>query len=194
MGIRKYRPLTPGLRYKVTSDFADITTDKPEKSLVKSAKRSGGRNNAGKMTMRYIGGGHKKAYRVIDFKRDKDGVEGTVKSIEYDPNRTARIALVYYKDGEKRYIIAPNGLKVGQTINSGKNVAPELGNTLFLSDIPLGTIVHNIELRPGQGATLARSAGSFAQLTAREGKYAVLRMPSGEVRMILITCKATIGA
>jgi large subunit ribosomal protein L2 len=195
MGLKKYRPLTPSLRYKISSDFAEITADKPEKSLiVKTNKSSGGRNNSGKMTMRYIGGGNKKVLRAIDFKREKDGIEGTVKSIEYDPNRSARIALVYYKDGEKRYIIAPQGLKVGQKIMSGAGAAPEVGNTLLLSEIPLGTIIHNIELRPGQGAVLARSAGSYAQLSAREGKYAVLRMPSSEVRMILITCKATIGA
>ncbi len=195
MALKKYRPLTPSLRYKITSDFAEITADKPEKSLIaKTNKSSGGRNNSGKMTMRYIGGGHKKALRSIDFKRYKDGIEGVVKTIEYDPNRSARIALVFYKDGEKRYIIAPQGLKVGQKVMSGNGAAPEVGNTLFLSEIPLGTIIHNIELRPGQGAVLARSAGSYAQLSAREGKYAVLRMPSGEVRMILITCKASIGA
>ncbi|MBL7931843.1 MAG: 50S ribosomal protein L2 [Bacteroidia bacterium] len=195
MALKKYRPLTPSLRYKITSDFAEITADKPEKSLIaKTNKSSGGRNNSGKMTMRYIGGGHKKALRSIDFKRDKDGIEGVVKTIEYDPNRSARIALVFYKDGEKRYIIAPQGLQVGQKIMSGPGAAPEVGNTLLLSEVPLGTIIHNIELRPGQGAVLARSAGSYAQLSAREGKYAVLRMPSGEVRMILITCKASIGA
>jgi large subunit ribosomal protein L2 len=195
MGLKKYRPLTPSLRYKLSPDFAEITASKPEKSLITSANvRSGGRNNSGKMTIRYIGGGHKKAYRIIDFKRDKDGIEGTVTTIEYDPNRSARIALVVYKDGEKRYIIAPNGLQVGQKVMSGTNAAPEVGNTLLLSEIPLGTIIHNIELRPGQGAAMARSAGTYAQLTARDGKYAVLRMPSGEVRMILITCKATIGA
>lgn len=195
MGLKKYRPLTPSLRYKLSPDFAEITASKPEKSLITSANvRSGGRNNSGKMTIRYIGGGHKKAYRIIDFKRDKDGIEGTVTTVEYDPNRSARIALVVYKDGEKRYIIAPNGLQVGQKVMSGPNAAPEVGNTLLLSEIPLGTIIHNIELRPGQGAAMARSAGTYAQLTARDGKYAVLRMPSGEVRMILITCKATIGA
>lgn len=196
MGLKKYRPLTPSLRYKITSDNADITVDnQPEKSLVTSTnKSSGGRNNSGKMTMRYVGGGHKKQYRIIDFKRDKDGIEGTVKTIEYDPNRTARIALVFYKDGEKRYIVAPQGLKVGQKVMSGPKANPEIGNALLLSDVPLGTIIHNIELRPGQGAALARSAGSYAQLTNREGKYAVLRMPSGETRMILVTCKATIGA
>jgi large subunit ribosomal protein L2 len=196
MALKKYRPLTPSLRFKISSDNKDITVDnQPEKSLVTSTnKRSGGRNNSGKMTMRYIGGGHKKQYRIIDFKRDKDGIEATVQTVEYDPNRSARIALLFYKDGEKRYIIAPQGLQVGQKIMSGPKAGPEIGNTLFLSDIPLGTIIHNIELRPGQGAALARSAGSYAQLTAREGKYAVLRMPSGEVRMILVNCKATIGA
>jgi len=194
MGLRKYRPLTPSLRYKLTSDFADITASKPEKSLIVKQTSSGGRNNSGKMTMRYLGGGHKRALREIDFKREKDGIPATVKTIEYDPNRSARIALLFYNDGEKRYILAPQGLKVGQTVQSGKQVAPEIGNTLFLSEIPLGTVVHNIELRPGQGAVMARSAGSYAQLSAREGKYAVLKMPSGEVRMILTTCKATIGA
>jgi large subunit ribosomal protein L2 len=194
MGLKKLRPLTAGQRFKLVSDYADITTDTPEKSLLVPHKNSGGRNNVGKMTMRYIGGGHKKQYRIIDFKRDKDGIPGTVMTIEYDPNRTSRIALVNYKDGEKRYIIAPQGLKVGQTILSGKKATPEVGNTMFLADVPLGTIIHNIELRPGQGAALARSAGSYAQLNAREGKYAVLRMPSGEIRMILTTCKATIGA
>jgi large subunit ribosomal protein L2 len=146
------------------------------------------------MTMRYIGGGHKKKYRVIDFLRNKDGVSAIVKTIEYDPNRTARIALVEYTDGEKRYIIAPNGLKVGQTIISGTDIAPEVGNTLLLSDIPLGTVVHNIELRPGQGAAMARSAGSYAQLLSREGKFAIIKLPSGETRMVLTACKATIGS
>lgn len=194
MALKKLRPLTPGQRFKLVSDYSEITTSTPEKSLTVSVKRSGGRNNTGKMTMRYIGGGHKKSYRIIDFKRDNDGVVGSVKTIEYDPNRSARIALVHFNDGDKRYIIAPQGLVVGQSIVSGKDAAPELGNTLFLSDIPLGTIIHNIELRPGQGAVMARSAGTYAQLSARDGKYAVLRMPSGEVRMVLITCKATIGA
>ena len=194
MALKKFRPLTPGQRFKLVGDFAEITTNIPEKSLIATQTRSGGRNDSGKMTMRYMGGGHKKQYRIIDFKRDKDGVPATVKTIEYDPNRTARIALLHYKDGEKRYIIAPQGLTVGATLMSGKTATPEVGNTMLLSDVPLGTIIHNIELRPGQGAALARSAGSYAQLSAREGKYAVLRMPSGEVRMILITCKATIGA
>ncbi len=194
MALKKFRPLTPGQRFKIASDNSDITTNVPEKSLLTSVKNSGGRDNTGKMTIRNIGGGHKKQYRIIDFKRSKDGIEGTVASIEYDPNRTSRIALIVYKDGEKRYIIAPQGLEVGKKVMSGATATPEIGNTMFLSDIPLGTIIHNIELRPGQGGAMARSAGTYAQLTARDGKYAVLRMPSGEVRMILITCKATIGA
>ena len=194
MALRKLRPLTPSQRFKVANTYTEITTGTPEKSLLAPQKKSGGRNNTGKMTMRYIGGGHKQRYRIIDFKRDKDGIVGTVASIEYDPNRTAFIALIVYKDGEKRYIIAPNGLKVGQSVLSGKDVAPEVGNTLLLSEVPLGTIIHNIELRPGQGANIARSAGSYAQLSAREGKYAVIKMPSGETRMILVTCKATIGS
>lgn len=194
MALKKFRPLTPGLRFKIAADNSDITTNVPEKSLLTPVKNSGGRDNTGKMTMRYIGGGHKKQYRIIDFKRDKDGIEGTVASIEYDPNRTSRIALVHYKDGEKRYILAPQGLQVGAKIMSGSTASPEVGHCMFLSDIPLGTIISNIELRPGQGGAMARSAGTYAQLTAREGKYAVLRMPSGEVRMILVTCKATIGA
>jgi large subunit ribosomal protein L2 len=193
MAVRKFNPTTPGQRHKVAGTFETITTDKPEKSLVIGKHRSGGRNDRGRMTMRYTGGGHKKSYRVVDFKRDKFGVPGTVKTIEYDPNRSARIALVNYADGEKRYIVAPNGLEVGAVINSGKEVAPEVGNALFLSDIPLGTIIHNIELRPGQGGVMARSAGTYAQLAARDGKYATLKMPSGETRMILVTCMATIG-
>ena len=193
MAVRKLRPITPGQRHKVVNTFDGITASSPEKSLLAPIKRSGGRNNSGRMTMRYIGGGHKKRYRIIDFKREKFGMEATVSTIEYDPNRTARIALVVYADGEKRYIIAPNGLNVGDKIVSGKGAAPEVGNTLFLSDIPLGTIIHNIELRPGQGAVMARSAGAYAQLVAREGKYAILRLPSGETRMVLVTCLATIG-
>ncbi len=193
MAVKKFKPVTPGTRHKVAGLFNDITTNKPEKSLILPVKKSGGRNNTGKMTMRYIGGGHKKLYRIIDFKRDKDGIPATVKSIEYDPNRSARIALLFYADGEKRYIIAPNGLKVGQKIMSGKDVSPEVGNALFLSDIPLGTVIHNIELRPGQGASLSRSAGSYAQLQSRDGNYAIIKLPSGESRMILVTCKATIG-
>ncbi len=193
MALRKFKPTTPGQRNKVISAFDDITTSKPEKSLVVGKHKSGGRNNRGKMTMRYIGGGHKRSYRIIDFKRDKDGIPATVKTIEYDPNRSARIALLFYADGEKRYIIAPNGLKVGAMVLSGEKATPDLGNTLFLRDIPLGTVVHNIELRPGQGAKMARSAGTYAQLTSREGKYASLKLPSGEIRMVLTTCKATIG-
>ena len=193
MAVRKLRPITPGQRHKVVNTFDGITASTPEKSLLAPMKRSGGRNNSGRMTMRYIGGGHKKRYRIIDFKREKFGMEATVSTIEYDPNRTARIALVVYADGEKRYIIAPNGLNVGDKIVSGKGAAPEVGNTLFLRDIPLGTIIHNIELRPGQGAVMARSAGAYAQLVAREGKYAILRLPSGETRMVLVTCLATIG-
>jgi large subunit ribosomal protein L2 len=194
MALKKFRPLTPGQRFKIVSDNSDITASTPEKSLVVPHKRSGGRNSEGKMTMRYIGGGHKQKYRLIDFKRDKQGVPATVKTIEYDPNRTARIALVAYADGEKRYIIAPAGLQVGQKIVSGAGSAPEVGNALPLSEIPLGTVIHAIELRPGQGAAFARSAGSYAQLSARDGKFAILKMPSGETRLILSTCMATIGS
>jgi large subunit ribosomal protein L2 len=161
--------------------------------LTVSKKKSGGRNNTGKMTMRYIGGGHKQKYRIIDFKRNKAGVPGTVTTIEYDPNRTARIALITYKDGDKRYILAPQGLQVGQVINAGAGVAPEVGNALLLSEIPLGTIIHNIEMYPGKGGMIARTAGSYAQLAARDGKYAVIKMPSGETRLVLGTCIATIG-
>ncbi len=193
MALKKYKPTTPGQRFKIISAFDEITTDVPEKSLLAPAKKSGGRNRSGKMTVRNIGGGHKRKYRIIDFKRDKDGIPATVKTIEYDPNRSARIALVNYVDGEKRYIVAPNGLKVGQEIMSGTGAAPNVGNTLFLSEVPFGTIVHNIELRPGQGAKIARSAGSYAQLMSRDGKYAVLKLPSGETRMILQSCKATVG-
>ena len=193
MAVRKLMPTTPGQRHKIIGTFDTITASVPEKSLVTGGGKSGGRNHDGKMTMRYIGGGHKKKYRVIDFKRNKDGVPATVKSIEYDPNRSARIALLYYADGEKRYILAPNGLQVGQVIQSGENAAPEVGNSLPLQNIPLGTIIHNIELRPGQGAAMVRSAGTFAQLTSREDKYAIIKLPSGEVRKILATCKATIG-
>jgi large subunit ribosomal protein L2 len=194
MAVRKLKPVTPGQRFKVISAFDQVTTDKPEKSLLKPIKKSGGRNNTGKMTMRYLGGGHKRKYRVIDFKRDKDGIPAVVKSVEYDPNRSARIALLLYKDGEKRYIIAPNGIQVGQEIISGDEVAPDLGNCLPLGKIPLGTVVHNIELNPGKGGMIARSAGSYAQVTSRDGKYAIVKLPSGESRMILITCRATIGS
>lgn len=197
MGLRKLKPTTPGQRHKIANDFAPLTTtaNKPEKSLLGGGKkRSGGRNNTGKMTMRYIGGGHKQKLRIVDFKREKHGVPATVKTIEYDPGRTAFIALLTYADGEKRYIVAPEGLEVGQKLVSGKGAAPEVGNTLFLADIPLGTIIHNIELYPGKGASLARSAGAYAQLNARDGKYAIVKLPSGEIRMVLITCIATIGS
>jgi len=193
MAVRKIKPTTPGQRHKIVSTFETITCDTPEKSLLSPLKKSGGRNANGKMTMRYLGGGHKRMYRVIDFRRDKDGMPATVKTIEYDPNRSSRIALVVYGDGEKRYIIAPVGLQVGQQIVSGADAAPEIGNTLFLSNIPLGTIIHNIELKPGKGAAMARSAGTYAQLAARAGKYATIKLPSGEARMVLTTCRATIG-
>ena len=193
MAVRKFKPVTPGQRHKIIGTFDEITTSTPEKSLLSPKKSTGGRNNTGKMTVRYIGGGHKQMYRNVDFKRQKDGMAATVKTIEYDPNRTARIALVVYADGEKSYILAPNGLQVGQTVISGTGVAPEVGNTLFLSEIPLGTLIHNIELYPGQGAAMARSAGSYAQLLAREGKFAVIKLPSGETRMVLVTCRATVG-
>ncbi len=193
MALKKFKPTTSSQRFKIISAFDDITTSTPEKSLLAPKKKSGGRNNQGKMTMRYIGGGHKQKYRIIDFKRDKENIPAVVKSVEYDPNRTARIALLVYADGEKRYIIAPNGIKVGQKVESGKGVAPEVGNSMYLSEIPFGTVIHNIELRPGQGAKMARSAGSYAQLMTRDGKYAIIKLPSGETRMVLQTCKATIG-
>jgi large subunit ribosomal protein L2 len=195
MSVRKLKPITSAQRFRVVNGFDAITTDKPEKSLIAPKKRSGGRNSQGKMTMRHIGGGHKKKYRIIDFKRNKHGIVAEVKTIEYDPNRSAFIALVEYQDGEKRYVIAQNGLQVGQTIVSGtSDVAPEIGNAMPLSQIPLGTIISCIELHPGQGANIARSAGTFVQLMARDGKYATVKMPSGETRMILATCLATIGA
>ena len=193
MAVRKLKPTTPGQRHKVIGVFDEITARTPEKSLVVGKRVTGGRNNEGHLTMRYLGGGHKRKYRFIDFKRNKDGVPATVKSIEYDPNRSARIALLYYADGYKAYIIAPNGLQVGATVMSGENVAPELGNALPLSHIPVGTLIHNIEMRPGQGARIARSAGTYAQLTSRDGDYAIIKLPSGETRKILAACKATIG-
>jgi len=194
MAIKKLRPNTPGQRHKQVIQSNEITTSRPEKSLVVSKRRTGGRNNSGKMTMRYIGGGHRMKLRIIDFKRDKQDIPGTVASIEYDPNRTANIALIHYADGEKRYIIAPSGLTVGMKVISGSNATPDVGNAMMLKDIPLGTVVHNLELRPGQGGKMARSAGSYAQLAARDGKYATMKMPSGETRMILVTCMATIGS
>jgi len=194
MSVRKLKPITPGQRFRVVNGFDAITTDKPEKSLLAPKKRSGGRNSQGKMTMRYKGGGHKQRYRIIDFKRNKTGIPAQVASIEYDPNRTAFIALLNYQDGEKRYIIAQNGLQVGQNVVSSETAAaPEIGNAMPLSEIPLGTIISCIELRPGQGAVMARSAGAFAQLMARDGKFATVKLPSGETRLILANCMATIG-
>jgi len=193
MALRKYKPTTAGTRWRIGNAYAEITTNVPEKSLLEPQKNTAGRNSQGRRSMRYMGGGNKTMYRLIDFKRDKKNIPAVVKSIEYDPNRTAFIALVSYTDGEKRYVIAQNGLKVGQTIVSGSGSAPEIGNTMPLSDIPLGTTISCIELRPGQGAVMARSAGSFAQLMARDGKYATVKLPSGETRLILLTCTATIG-
>ncbi|MGI6065786.1 MAG: 50S ribosomal protein L2 [Bacillota bacterium] len=193
MGIKGFRPTSPGRRGMTVSTFEEITKDQPEKSLTAPLKKTGGRNNRGKITTRHRGGGHKKLYRIIDFKRDKDNIPAKVASIEYDPNRSANIALLNYVDGEKRYIIAPNGLSVGDTVVSGPDADIKVGNALPLSNIPEGTVVHNIELRPAAGAKMARSAGSSAQLMAKEGKYATLRMPSGEMRMVLARCKATIG-
>lgn len=193
MGIKKIRPVTPGQRFRLAPSFDEITASKPEKSLIGAISKSGGRNNAGRMTMRYMGGGHKKKYRIIDFKRDKHGVPATVKSIEYDPIRSARIALLFYADGEKRYIIAPERLTIDQKVISGADVAPEVGNALPLASIPLGTIIHNIELHPGKGGVLARSAGAYAQIVAREGKYATIKLPSGEMRLVLGACMATVG-
>ncbi len=194
MPVKKYNPLTPGTRFRVGNAYTEITTSTPEKSLLAPIKRTGGRNNKGRMTMRYRGGGHKRRYRVMDFKRNRDGAIATVVSIEYDPNRTAFIALTQYEDGEKTYIIAPDGLKVGDKITSGKNAAPTVGNTLFLADIPLGSVIHAIELKPGGGAILSRSAGTSCTLMGREDKYASVRLPSGEVRKVLLTCRATMGA
>ena len=193
MAVRKIKPVTPGQRHKIISARETITGKEPEKSLLSPIKKSGGRNKSGRMTVRYLGGGHKRRYRVIDFRRDKDGITAKVKTIEYDPNRSARIALLYYEDGEKRYILAPQGLKVDDTVVSGTGIAPELGNALPLSELPLGTIIHNIELKPGKGGAMARSAGSYAQLVAREGKYVTVKLPSGETRMVLAKCKATVG-
>ena len=193
MPVIKLKPTTAGTRHKIKNSYIEITTNIPEKSLLMPVRKSGGRNQTGKMTMRYIGGGHKKQFRLIDFKRDKHGVPALVKSIEYDPNRTGFIALINYADGEKRYILAPQGLKVDQTVMSGAGISPEIGNAMLLSEIPLGSIIHNIELNPGQGAKIVRSAGASAQLAARDGKYATIKLPSGETRNILVTCMATIG-
>ncbi len=194
MALKKYKPVTAGTRWRIGNAYSEITTNTPEKSLLETVKKTGGRNAQGRRSMRYIGGGSKKMYRIIDFKRDKKNIPATVTTIEYDPNRTAFIALLAYADGEKRYIIAPQGLEVGMKVISGENVAPDLGNTLPMKNMPLGTIIHNIEMQPGQGAKLVRSAGSSAQLNAKEEKYAVLKMPSGELRKILINCYATVGS
>ncbi len=193
MGLKKFRPHTPTLRYKTVSDFKDITKDTPEKSLVRPLKKSGGRNNHGHLTTRHRGGGHKRRYRLVDFKRTKEGVPAKVASVEYDPVRSARIALLSYADGDKRYIIAPNGIKVGDTVRSGAGAEIRDGNTLALGRVPLGTNVHNVELFPGKGGQVARGAGSYCQLLAKEGRYAQLRLPSGEVRSFLLDCKCTIG-
>src|SRR5690554_1812443 len=195
MSVRKLKAITPGQRFRVVNTYDEVTTDKPEKSLLAPNKKSGGRNSRGKMTMRNRGGGHKRKYRIIDFKRDKSGIPATVASIEYDPNRTAFIALLNYQDGEKRYVIAQSGMEVGKNlVSSDEAAAPEIGNAMPLAYIPLGTVISCIELRPGQGAVMARSAGTFAQLVAREGKFASIKLPSGEIRRILNTCMATIGA
>lgn len=193
MAIKKFKPVTPGRRNMTVSTFEEITKSTPEKSLVISLPKKSGRNNKGRITMRHRGGGAKKKYRIIDFKRDKDGVEGVVNAIEYDPNRSANIALIFYRDGEKRYILHPAGLKVGDVIVSGEDADIKVGNALKLKDIPVGTTIHNIELKPGKGAQLVRSAGNEAQLMGKEGKYAQLRLPSGEMRMVLLECRATIG-
>jgi len=194
MGIRKHKPTTPGRRGSSVSDFVELTRSTPEKSLLVAKPKTGGRNNTGRITTRHIGGGHKQAYRIIDFKRyDKDGVPAKVAHIEYDPNRTARIALLYYADGEKRYIIAPDGVGQGSVVVSGPEADIKPGNNLPLRNIPVGTTVHAVELRPGGGAKMGRSAGASVQLVAREGKYATLRLPSGEMRMVDIRCRATIG-
>lgn len=195
MSVKKIKPTSPGQRFKVANDYDALTKNKPEKSLLRTYKKSGGRNSSGRMTVGNIGGGHKRRYRLIDFRRDKKDVSGTVKSIEYDPNRTGFIALVDYEDGEKRYILAPNGLKVGQNLRSSDSgIAADIGNAMPLSEIPFGTVISCVELAPGQGAELARSAGTFAQLIAREGKYSTVKLPSGEIRRILSTCRAMIGA
>lgn len=193
MAIKKYKPTSNGRRGMTVSDFSEITTDKPEKSLLAPLIRKGGRNNQGKITVRHQGGGHKRQYRIIDFKRDKDGIPGRVASIEYDPNRSANIALINYVDGEKRYIIAPKNLKVGMEIISGPDADIKVGNALPLENIPMGTFVHNIELKPGKGGQLVRAAGTSAQVLGKEGKYVLVRLASGEVRMILGKCRATIG-
>ncbi len=193
MALRKFKPVTAGTRWRIGNAYAEVTTNTPEKSLLERKNITGGRNTQGKMVMRYRGGGNKTKYRVVDFKRDKKDIPATIASIEYDPNRTAFIALLNYADGEKRYILAPKGLQVGATIVSGDAVAPEVGNALQMKNMPLGTNIHNIEMQPGQGGILVRSAGTSAQLTNKEERYAVLKMPSGELRKVLIKCYATVG-
>ncbi|SHF09933.1 LSU ribosomal protein L2P [Seinonella peptonophila] len=193
MGIKSYKPTTPSRRHMTSSTFEEITTDKPEKSLLAPLVRKAGRNNQGRLTMRHQGGGHKRKYRVIDFKRNKDGIPGKVATIEYDPNRSANIALLHYADGEKRYILAPHGLKVGMEVMSGPDADIRVGNALPLKDIPAGTTIHNIELKPGRGGQMVRAAGTSAQLLGKEKKYAIIRLTSGEMRMVLLTCRATIG-
>ncbi len=193
MGIKTYKPTSPGIRFMTTLTFEEITKTEPEKSLLVPLKKTGARNFMGRITVRHRGGGHKRLYRIIDFKRDKDGIPAKVAAIEYDPNRSANIALLHYLDGEKRYILAPNGLKVGDMVVSGPGVEIRVGNALPLKDIPLGTYVHNVELKPGAGGQLVRSAGTYAQVMAKEGRYVHLRLPSGEVRMVFEECKATIG-
>jgi large subunit ribosomal protein L2 len=193
MALKKFKPITAGTRWRIGNAYAEITTENPEKSLLEKKSQTGGRNSQGRRAMRYRGGGNKNMYRVVDFKRNKKEIPATVASIEYDPNRTAFIALLNYADGEKRYILAPQGLQVGMTVRSGDSVDPEVGNSLQLKHMPLGTVVHNIEMQPGQGGKLARSAGSSAQLTNKEEKYAILKMPSGEIRRVLINCYATVG-
>lgn len=193
MGIKKFKPTSPGRRQMTVSTFEEITTNEPEKSLLAPLTKKGGRNAQGRLTVRHQGGGHKRLYRIIDFKRDKDGIPAKVATIEYDPNRSANIALLHYVDGEKRYIIAPSGLQVGDTVVSGPDADIKTGNALPLQNIPVGTVIHNIELKPGKGAQLVRAAGGAAQLMAKEGNYAHVRLPSGEVRLVLLTCKATIG-
>ncbi len=193
MGIRTVKPTSAGRRFQTYPTFVEITTDRPEKSLVEPLRKSGGRNNVGRITMRHRGGGHKRRYRIIDFKRDKENIPARVATVEYDPNRSAHIALLQYSDGEKRYVLAPVGLNVGDQVMAGPQSDIKPGNCLKLANLPLGTVLHNIEMRPGKGGQLARSAGSSAQLIAREGKYATLRMPSGEMRMISVECKATVG-
>jgi len=193
VAIKQYKPTTPGRRFSSVTDFSELTRSRPEKSLVVQLSKTGGRNNRGRITSRFRGGGHKRAYRLIDFRRDKDGVPGKVAAIEYDPNRSARIALVHYADGEKRYIVAAEGLQVGDTVGSGSRVAQKRGNTLPLREIVMGSQIHNVELKPGKGAAIARAAGTVCQLMAKEGEYAQVRLPSGEVRKVHLDCRATLG-